>query len=618
MVLRRPILNCLCLSKQAPNVDIDQSVNRFIMSKPIAQSWLGLQCRMIPGVVEAMTAFAVTSDQPVQATATWPEQRLASDDLVTAAGLAMSRQAPVISPKAGSEADAEQTLVVAHPLTVKGSPYGVVAVKVVAPAAQQAAVSHLLQWGAAWLELILDTDGQAVTTESPLVSDVLAAALKSTDRDEAATTAATVLAQHLSCERVSIGLQHPLTVQVHAISGMARFDARTDLVRRIEAAMDEAVTTGKTITYLASSPNDAGSVTAHAQLSGHEAGNYICSVPLYNRDSVIGGVTFECHQDNAFSAEQVAICEQLAPLLGAVLVLKQREGQALLSRLKDDLIDAPLRRLTGPQGFRWKLAASVLVLVLLFSLLPGEFRVTAPAILEGKVQRALVAPFDSYITAEHARAGTAVNKGDVLAELDARDLKLERQKWNSQYEEYRKQYDKALASLEHAEARIAKTQAAQAAAQLALLDEQLARTQLLAPFDGVIIAGDLSQALGTPVERGQVLFEVAPLDDYRVILNVDQRDITYLAVGQAGEMTLSALPGKQFPLQVDRIASIYLIEGSSAFRVEARIADAELREALRPGLQGIGKVVIGDRSRLWIWSRRLIGWMRLQLWKWLP
>ncbi len=587
------------------------------MSKPIAQCWLDLQCRMIPGVVEAMAAFAVPADQPVQATATWPERQPAGDDLMTAAGLATSRQAPVISPKAGSETDTDQTLVIAHPLAVKGAPYGVVAVKVTAMAAQQAAVSHLLQWGAAWLELLLDRAEQADTVESPLVSDVLAAALASTGRDEAATTAATVLAQQLGCERVSVGLQHHLTVQLHAISGMARFDTRTNLVRQIEAAMDEAVSTGQTIIY-SPSANDAGAVTAHAQLSELEAGSYICTVPLYNQSSVVGGVTFECDKDNAFSPTQVAVFEQMAHLLGAVLVLKQRESQALLGKIKADLIDAPLRKLMGPQGLRWKLAVSALVLVVLFGLLPGTFRVTAPAILEGTVQRALVAPFNSYIKAEHARAGSAVNEGDVLAELDARDLKLERQKWHSQYQEYSKQYDKALAKLEHAEARIAKTQAAQAAAQLALLDEQLARTRLLAPFEGVIIAGDLSQALGTPVERGQVLFEVAPLDDYRVILNVDEQDITYLVVGQSGEMTLSALPGRQFPFVVEKIASIYLIEGSSAFRVEARITDAEFKEALRPGLQGIGKVVIGDRSRLWIWSRRIIAWTRIQLWKWLP
>ena len=78
------------------------------------------------------------------------------------------------------------------------------------------------------------------------------------------------------------------------------------------------------------------------------------------------------------------------------------------------------------------------------------------------------------------------------------------------------------------------------------------------------------------------------------------------------------MPGRQYPLEVEKIPSIYLIEGSSSFRVQARITDTKLKYALRPSLQGVGKVIIDDRSRLWIWTRRLIAWLRLQSWKWLP
>jgi hypothetical protein len=42
----------------------------------------------------------------------------------------------------------------------------------------------------------------------------------------------------------------------------------------------------------------------------------------------------------------------------------------------------------------------------------------------------------------------------------------------------------------------------------------------------VVVKGDLSQSLGAAVERGNVLFELAPLDSYRVIMKVDERDIT--------------------------------------------------------------------------------------------
>jgi hypothetical protein len=60
----------------------------------------------------------------------------------------------------------------------------------------------------------------------------------------------------------------------------------------------------------------------------------------------------------------------------------------------------------------------------------------------------------------------------------------------------------------------------------------------VADFDGVVVLGDLSQSLGSPVEKGQVLFEVAPLNSYRE-LRVDERDIAEVAVGQRGPLLLT-------------------------------------------------------------------------------
>ena len=52
-------------------------------------------------------------------------------------------------------------------------------------------------------------------------------------------------------------------------------------------------------------------------------------------------------------------------------------------------------------------------------------------------------------------------------------------------------------------------------------------------------------AAGTALnERGQVLFEIAPLDSYRLVVQVDERDIAGVAVGQHGRLTLSGLPGE--------------------------------------------------------------------------
>ena len=57
-------------------------------------------------------------------------------------------------------------------------------------------------------------------------------------------------------------------------------------------------------------------------------------------------------------------------------------------------------------------------------------------------------------------------------------------------------------------------------------------------------------------------------------------------------------------------------EGRNYFRVEARLDQASDR--LRPGMEGVAKTSVEQRLLIWIWTRRLIDWTRLALWKWMP
>jgi len=57
-------------------------------------------------------------------------------------------------------------------------------------------------------------------------------------------------------------------------------------------------------------------------------------------------------------------------------------------------------------------------------------------------------------------------------------------------------------------------------------------------------------------------------------------------------------------------------DGRNFFRVEATINETGL--TLRPGMEGIAKVEIDERSLLWIWTRPLIERIRLFIWAWTP
>ncbi len=131
------------------------------------------------------------------------------------------------------------------------------------------------------------------------------------------------------------------------------------------------------------------------------------------------------------------------------------------------------------------------------------------------------------------------------------------------------------------------------------------------------MSGDLSQMIGASVQRGQVLFEVAPLDSYRVILNVDEREIGRVETGQTGELVVSALPNEALSFRVDKITPIADAQsGRNVFRVEGLIVDSP--QHLRPGMEGIGKIEIGRHNLAWIWLHPLVDWLRIWSWHWLP
>jgi RND family efflux transporter MFP subunit len=265
-----------------------------------------------------------------------------------------------------------------------------------------------------------------------------------------------------------------------------------------------------------------------------------------------------------------------------------------------------------------KLTVFVIVTLLLFlSLAKGNYRVTAKAVIEPASRQAVVAAYDGYVNSSTLRAGDLVRKNQVLAQLDDRELQLERNKWQSLQEQSQRQYYEALGTRKAAQVQVLTAQIAQARAQVELLDEEIARTKVTAPVDGVIVTGDLSQALGAPVERGQVLFELAPLDSYRIALQVDERQIGDVIVGQHGSLVLAGFADHPLNFSVLRLTPVSTAgEGRNFFRVEAGLENVP--ERLRPGMEGVGKIEIDRRRLIWIWTHELVDWLRLKTWNWLP
>jgi hypothetical protein len=479
-----------------------------------------------------------------------------------------------------------------------------------------------LHWGAAWLEVMLRRrdvlKSEELNQRFQQVLDVLTSVVEQEGFQAAGMGFVTKLATIFECDRVSLGFLRGRHVKVALLSHSASFAKQTNLMRSIGAAMDEALDQNAVVVFPI--PEDGGVpfvTRKHEELAVQHGSGAVLTIPLEHKGRLFGSLTLERHAEKPFSQFTVEACETAAALASPILKTMRSEERWLITKVADSLA-RQLGRLLGPGHLLRKLILLALLgAVYFFSTAEVDYRVTAPTRIEGAVQRVVAAPFNSYIREAPVRPGDVVRKGDVICLLDDRDLKLERLKWLTEKEQLVKQYHEAMAKHDRSQYRIIKAKIGQAEAQIALLEEQLARTKVLAPFRGLIMSGDLSQSLGAPVERGDVLFEVAPLDEYRVIAEVDERDISEIAVGQESELLLPSMPGEVFPFAVSKVTPVSTAkEGRNYFRVEGRM----LRQSqkLRPGMEGVGKIKIDRRRLVWVWTHEMVDWFRLQLWKWKP
>ncbi|MEO8009823.1 MAG: efflux RND transporter periplasmic adaptor subunit, partial [Betaproteobacteria bacterium] len=236
-----------------------------------------------------------------------------------------------------------------------------------------------------------------------------------------------------------------------------------------------------------------------------------------------------------------------------------------------------------------------------------------PARIEGSIQRSLVAPVDGFLQVSYVKPGDRVTADQVLVEFAEKDLQLEIRRYESELAQHENTFSAALVRADRTQFVIAQAKAEEVRAQLGLIEGQLSRSRIRAPFDGVVIKGDLSQSIGAPVRKGEVLLTVAPAQQFRLIVEVDERDIANIRVGQFGAIALAALPSDKLAFEVARITPVANSrDGRNFFEVEGKL-DA-VPASLRPGLQGVAKIKSVDRSLMWIWTHRVVDWMRIALW----
>lgn len=424
------------------------------------------------------------------------------------------------------------------------------------------------------------------------------------------------LCSRYGADRVSLGWQHGPGIRLAAISHVEHFDAKSNVTRALEELMEEALDQQSLLVY-PPAPDTLEVLHAHGNYARMAAPAgltlRLASVPLDGADGVDGVLCLE-RLDRSFEAAELWEMQQAGQAVRAWLAhLRQRDRWFGLRWWEAGRRSA--RTLLGPRHTVWKVSALALALFVgVGSVWPWNYRVDATLAVRSRDLLFMPAPFDGYLRQVHVDVGDQVTSGATLVELDTRDLLLEASMAEADLVRYTREAEKAMAARQLAEMQIALARQQQAQAKLELTRYQLANARLKAPYDGVVIEGELKKNLGAPVRKGDLLLKLARSTRTYLELEIDQAYVHEVQVGTLGEFALVGRPGERFPIRLTQLDPAAVTkDGRTVYLARAALVGSHQPD-WRPGMGGNARLDAGERPLIWVLTHRTVRFLREFFW----
>jgi HlyD family secretion protein len=193
----------------------------------------------------------------------------------------------------------------------------------------------------------------------------------------------------------------------------------------------------------------------------------------------------------------------------------------------------------------------------------------------------------------------------------------------SEYDNRKNAWETAQAGLAQAQARVAQMKAqkesadrriSQSRANLTRVSDVLRKTTYAAPFDGMItnlpVREGETVVIGIQNSPGSTLMSIADMSVITAEVKVDETDIVNVKLGQPAEVTIDAIPKKNFKGVVTEIGNNAIVRSTGLATTQQTSASQEAKdfkvvvtlqeppENLRPGLSATAKITTAVRNNV--------------------
>jgi hypothetical protein len=411
-------------------------------------------------------------------------------------------------------------------------------------------------------------------------------------------------------------------IKLKALSHTEQFDKKQELavqlVKTMEECADQGDGLGEIVQYDPAGQSSQN-VTREAQaLSRMSGGNTILSLPLRRKEDCCGVITLEFAPNTKIGAQAATGLAVAVELLAPQLYDRYQNDRWLITKAGISARET-LKMLTGPKHMLAKSLITLAIAGILFiTFYKPMYHVAAPFQFDAIDRQAFSVPFENAVLKDvNVKPGQQVKKGEVLLTFETYELTqqmtramYEKQAAQSQATAFRADPTKTadyLKSLQDAKA---------AEATENYYRSQIEKATITAPFDGLILTGDLKEKRGSVFKQGEPLMEIAATgNELRVEIAVAERDIQDVKLGAKGYLATSSLPNDKYEFVVDRIVPLAEgKEGNNFFKVYGTLS-GEKKDEWRPGMAGEAKVAVEERSLAWIWTHRFTDWVQVKWWQ---